>query len=187
MFYKNLITPDGEVVNTGNNTMEKPLNSLFSNLSIYDPSKDELGIDSLVRVKGERDSDIDPNAIRMAARGGTQSYTYKDKNGGIVYKIVRNGVVTYSKTERLASGGENYYDYDRNGVLISKSFFDGIYTSQARTGTEIDPTDTEVSNVPSSPKGTSNESSLPKKESKDLKPYIIGGILVVALLITIKK
>jgi hypothetical protein len=187
MFYKNLITPDGEVVDTSNTTTTKPLNSLFSNLSLYDPSKDELGTGSLVRVKGERDSDIDPNAIRRAAKGGTQSYTYKDKNGGIVTQVVRNGVVTYHKTENLASGGENYYDYDRNGVLISKSFFDGIYTSQAPTGTPLDPTGTEVFNEDTLPTVTSNTPSLPKKESKDLKPYIIGGILVLALLISIKK
>lgn len=187
MFYKNLITPDGEVVDTSNTTMTKPLNNLFYNLSLYNPVKDELGIGSLKRVKGERDSDIDPNAIRMAAKGGTQSYTYKDKNGDIVTQVVRNGVVTYYKTENLASGGENYYEYDRNGVLTSKSFFDGIYTSQARTGTSLDSTGTGVFNEDTLPTSTSNEPSLPKKESKDLKPYIIGGILVLALLISIKK
>jgi hypothetical protein len=188
MFYKNLITPDGEVVDTSNTTMEKPLNSLFSNLKVYDPSKDELGIDSLVRVKGERDSDIDPNLIKVAARGGSQQYTYKDKNGERVMKYIdTNGVVTYSKKENLASGGENNYEYDRNGVLLRKWFFDGIYTSQARTGTASDPTGTEVFNEDTLPTGTSNVPSLPKKEGKDLKPYIIGGILVLALLISIKK
>ena len=117
------ITPNEDIKKSGGT-----FGNTFGNVAIYDASKDELGINSLVRVKGERDSDIDPYLMKMAAQGGSQQYTYKDKNGGIIMQYIdTNGVVTYAKTEKVSSGGENNYEYDRNGILIRKWFFNGIY------------------------------------------------------------
>jgi hypothetical protein len=90
----------------------------------------DLDLDNLVRVKGERDSDVDPNLIKMANMGSSTQYTYNDKNGVIVMKYVSgvaNGnIVTYRREDDVEGGGKNIYEYDRNGVFINKRFDSGI-------------------------------------------------------------
>jgi hypothetical protein len=89
----------------------------------------DLDLDNLVRVKGERDSDVDPNLIKMANKGSSTQYTYNDKNGVIVMKYVSgvaNGsIVTYRREDEV-EGGKNIYEYDKNGVFINKRFDSGI-------------------------------------------------------------